>query len=115
MYEPGSYHVTVNTLPMSHFYIDLDMNSTKTITLNEPGFVRFTNSSNAEKAILYTPLGDKYVKFHGIDLNGPADSMKVELRPGPYEVRFQRDPKKSAEEVIQFTIRSNDTSQIELK
>jgi hypothetical protein len=115
MYEPGSYHIIVNTKPLSHFYVDLDMSSITSITIPEAGFVRFSNSSKANKATLYAPLGDKFVQFMGVDLNGPADSLKVELKPGPYEVRFTGDPKVRSEMVIPFSIKSNDTTQVELK
>ncbi|MBL7720075.1 MAG: VWA domain-containing protein [Flavipsychrobacter sp.] len=119
-YEPGSYHVTVNTRPLSHFYIDLDMNYTKVITLPEPGHVRFVPADNKQTtATLYTPLGDKFVKFYGVDVgpNAPLDSLKVELKPGPYEVRFVKNPKVSGsyEQVIPFTVKSNEVIEVELK
>lgn len=118
-YEPGSYHIIVNTQPLSHFYIDLDMSSTSSITIPEPGYVKFNSDAQRAKAALYTPLGDKYVEFMGVDVGSavPADSQKVQLNPGPYEVRFLKNPKmpNAGERVVPFTVKSNGTIEVDLK
>jgi hypothetical protein len=118
-YEPGSYHIIVNTQPLSHFYIDLDMSSTSSITIPEPGYVKFNSDAQRAKAALYTPLGDKYVEFMGVDVGTavPADSQKVQLNPGPYEVHFLKNPKMpgSGERIVPFTVKSNGTVEVELK
>lgn len=118
-YEPGSYHIIVNTQPLSHSYVDLDMSSTTVITIPEPGFVKFNSDAQRAKAALYTPLGDKYVEFMGVDVGSavPVDSQKVALNPGPYEVHFLKDPKKpqAGERVVPFTVKSNGTIEVDLK
>jgi hypothetical protein len=114
-YEPGSYHITINTKPLTHKYVDLGIGEQVNLSLDEPGFVQFSNSSKAVKAELYSQLGDRFVKFMGVDLNGPADSMKVDLVPGPYEVHFTPDPKMGREQIIPFRVKSNDTTAVELK
>ena len=114
VYEPGSYHVTVNTKPLSHFYIDLDMNSTKTITLNEPGYIQITNITPMNVVSFYAPLGDKYVKFMDLEITGKLDEQQIELKPGPYESRFITGPN-TREKVIKFAVESNTTTELELK
>jgi cell division septation protein DedD len=118
-YEPGSYHIIVNTQPLSHFYIDLDMSSTSSITIPEPGYVKFNSDAQRSKAALYTPLGDKYVEFMGVDVGTtvPVDSQKVRLNPGHYEVHFLKNSKTpgSGERVVPFTVNSNGTVEVDLK
>jgi hypothetical protein len=116
-YEAGNYHIEINTLPIMRKTVDLDFGVTAVIDLDEPGFVKFTNSSSLGKIALYTPLGDQFVRFYAMDINGNPETQKVRLQPGTYEAHFKKNPKLPLEpDVIQrFVVRSNDTSEVELK
>lgn len=118
-YEPGSYHIIVNTQPLSHFYVDLDMSSTTSITIPEPGYVKFNTDAQRSTIELYEPKGDRYLRFMGVDVGSsvPADSQKVQLNPGPYEVHFLKNPKmpSAGERVVPFTVKSNGTIEVDLK
>ena len=116
-YEPGSYHITLNTTPVSQFYIELDLATVSEITVDEPGHVQFTNTDNIKGVGLYAPLGDKYVRFMGIDINGNFDEQKVELKPGPYQARYTKDPNSpgSNETIVPFVVESNTVTELELR
>jgi hypothetical protein len=115
-YEPGNYHVEVNTLPILRRTIDLDFGLNSTIDILEPGFVNFTNTNDIGKVALYHPLGDQFVRFYVMNVNGKTEEQKVRLQPGVYEAHFKKNVRLPLEpDVVQkFIVRSNETSQVEL-
>jgi len=116
-YEPGNYYGEINTLPVTKFNTDVEFGSQSVIYVPEPGYVQFTNTNNVGKISLYMPLGDKYVRFYGFDINGVPASQKLKMKPGTYQVHFLKDPnmKFSGEAVLSFTVKSNLTTDLELK
>lgn len=115
-YESGNYHVEINTLPVSRRNIDLEFGSSYRIDIPEPGFIQFTNTAPVGKVSLYFQLGDQFVRFYAIDLNGNRTQQKLRLQPGKYEVRYSKRPDIPVhrEEVFTFNVRSNETTEMEL-
>lgn len=116
-YEPGTYHVSVNTFPPSEYYIDLDMESEADIRIPEPGWVQITNTNPLGKATFYTIRGDQFLPFYKMNIDGVPASQKLRLQPGPYKVHFIKDPKQpmADETVIDFRVNSNATTEVMLK
>jgi hypothetical protein len=113
-YEPGNYHVEINTLPISRRTIDLDFGYEMTIDIPEPGFVQFTDSEPKGKVTLYYPLGDQFMKFYAMDVNGNKDMQKLRLQPGIYEVHWKKNPRLPMEpDVVRtFYVKSNETTEV---
>jgi len=116
-YEPGTYHVSVNTFPPSEFYLDLDMESEADITILEPGWVQIMNTNPMGKVTLYTQRGDQFLPFYKWSIDGVPASQKLRLQPGPYKVHFIKDPKEpmADETVIDFQVKSNEVTEVILK
>lgn len=111
-YEPGNYHIEVNTLPISRYNIDLDFGASYRIDIDEPGYVFFSNEQSMGKISLYYQLGDKFVRFYIMDITGNAAMQKLRLQPGPYEVHYNGNA--GSETVKAFQIRSNQTVSVQL-
>lgn len=116
-YSAGSYHIEINTLPISRRYLDIDFGVDYVVELEEPGFVAFNNTSALGKAALYYQHGDNFSKFYTFDITGNPALQKVQLQPGYYEVRyFQNGIQNSAmEKSVRFYIQSNATQEITLQ
>ena len=116
-YEPANYHIEINTMPMIVRNIDLEFGWSYIIDIPEPGFVQFTNSNIIGKVSLWTPLGDQYARFHQMELNGDQQSQHLRLLPGVYEIHWKRNPSRPLEpDVVQrFFVKSNETTEVELK
>lgn len=112
-YPPGNYHIEVNTLPVSVRSVDLAFGAVVIIPIDVPGTVQFTNSNPLGKVTLYYPLGDRYVQFYKMDINGNPALQSVEVKPGPYEVHYSLGPG-LPEKVFKFQIKSNETVVAEL-
>jgi len=115
-YEPGNYAISINTMPPMQKNGDLDMDVEITVGIPEPGWVQFTNTNKIGKVSLYTVLGDKYLRFYSMDVNGYPESQKLRLSPGPYKVHFLKYPGNISleEEVLDFRVESTETTQVEL-
>lgn len=111
-YEPGNYHIEINTLPPDRRNIDLDFGATYYIRVPEPGFVQFTNDLPKGKVALYYPLGDQYARFYTIDISGNAEQQKLQLQPGQYEAHYRDGAR--GEIVKHFQVGSNETTAVEL-
>ena len=116
-YEPGNYHIEINTLPISVRNVDLEFGSTVRIDIPEPGFVQFTNSNPLGKVSLLYQLGDQFAKFYSIDIKGNPAEQKLRLQPGIYEVRWKKAPQISSREdgLVTFYVKSNETTQVEIQ
>jgi hypothetical protein len=115
-YAPGNYHVEISTLPVYQLNTDIDFGATTEIDIPEPGFVQFSNANAIGPVQLFSPLGNKFMRFYGLRITGDPQVQRVRLLPGLYEVHWTSNantPKAKAE-VLQFSIRSNMETTIEL-
>lgn len=116
-YPPGNYYIEVNTMPISRFNTDIDFGSMTEIQIPQSGYVQFTNTNAIGTIGLYTPLGNKYVKFHSLNINGNQADQRLRLKPGPYEVHWVKNPNLpySSEEVLRFKVESNSITDVNLR
>ncbi len=116
-YESGSYHIEVNTNPISRFYIDLDFATDFIIQIDEPGYLSITNTNSLGRASLYYQNGDMFSKFDAIDVNGNPALQKKMLKPGAYEIRYKENAafQSSMEKSVKVIVRSNTTTEILLQ
>jgi hypothetical protein len=115
-YAPGNYYVEVNTLPITRYNLDIDFGSTTELRLPQPGFVQFTNTNTLGRVTLYHPMGEHYVSFYALDVNGNPAAQQVQLKPGTYEAHFKLPNLPYARErVVKFLIKSNAITDVELE
>jgi hypothetical protein len=115
-YEPGNYHVEINTFPKDIRNIpDMDFDYETVISIPQPGFAKFTTDGSVRVVSLFQRLGDKFLAFYTLDLNDPR-SQHLQIQPGEYQVHYQRGPVHSnaTEQVKQFNIKPTETTEIML-
>jgi Cell division protein len=115
-YEPGNYHIQINTLPIEHKSVDLDFDTETIIRIRKPGFVQFTNTNDLGKVSLYYQLGDKFVPFHVMQINGDVERQIVRLQHGVYRIGylpFAGAPSANMKHK-EFFIKSTETTTVEL-
>jgi hypothetical protein len=114
-YEPGNYHIMINTFPQSDRNVDVDFNEV-VITIPQPGFGKFVTDGSIKTADLYMQEGDKFTQFHTLNLNDPINQHR-RIQPGYYQVRFKKGPAGplQKEVVISFIIKANEEQTIEIK
>jgi hypothetical protein len=115
-YPPGNYHVEINTLPRMQQNVDIDFGAVSEIAIPEPGFVQFTNTGAIGPVQLFSPLGNRFMRFYGLRVNGAQEAQRVRLLPGVYEVHWVTNAgtPRAKEEVMRFNIQSNKETLIEL-
>lgn len=111
-YEPGNYHVVINTFPQDVRNIDLDFNE-KVITLLQPGFVKFSAADGIPAVKLYQQLGDKYRQFHILPLSDPS-AKHLQIQPGKYQAHYNKGPggTYASEKVVEFVVKSNEETEV---
>lgn len=116
-YEPGTYYVEINTVPASKFSIDLTFGAVYEIQIAEPGQLQITNEAAAGKVILQCVLGDQYVAFYTLNVNGNLGQQLITLQPGFYKAIFPVDPRmpQAGTKTVDFRIFPNKTTDVELK
>lgn len=114
-YEPGNYHVVINTFPEDVRNVDLDFNETE-IEILQPGFAKFTNPIAAHGATLWKRYGDKFMQFYSLDLNDPRN-QHLQIQPGEYQIHYQKGPgqKAMSEKVMPFLIKATEETEVVLK
>lgn len=111
-YEPGNYHIIINTLPKSHKSVDLDFDAITTIRIEKPGYIQFTNTEALGKISLYYELGDQFVPFsHTLVMSGNLETQKLELQRGRYRVGYATAKGAGLKD---FVIKSKQTTEIHL-
>ncbi len=113
-YPPGNYHIEINTLPVSVRSLDLSFDLTRTIHIERPGTIQITNTNAMGKANFYYQHGDRFSKFHAMNITGNPASQNVEVLPGKYEVHYAVAPG-LPEKTLVFYVVSNETKLLELK
>ncbi len=108
-YTPGNYHIEINTLPPMMLYLELEENSLKLVSIPETGLLQFTNTEPKGRVELWYLLGDKYVLFYQLNINGNTEKQNVELRPGVFQARYIKNPNipNQRATVVPFKITSN--------
>lgn|GEM_PF-295208 len=117
IYEPGNYHIIINTLPEDVRNVDLDEIGPGGIEIPQPGFAVFNVKSQATTVALYKELGDKFVSFYTLDLNDPK-SKHLQIQPGKYQAHYQPMANvkfSTTEKVVPFSITSNKDTEVILK
>jgi hypothetical protein len=113
-YEPGNYHIKLNTFPEDMRNLDLEFEE-KIITIAQPGFAKFTNNIGARTAGLFTRVGDKFLQFYTLDLNRP-DAQHLQMQPGEYQVHYQKGPGGAmTEKVKSFIVKSVQDTEVILE
>lgn len=115
-YEPGNYHITINTLPEEVRNIDLDISTAGGIAINQPGFVKFTPEGAANNVTLWLRRGERYLQFYKLNLNSP-ESQRLQLQPGLYQAHYNDGKTKflSSEKVVEFSVKSLNDTEVFLK
>lgn len=116
-YEPGNYYIEVNTTPISRHNIDLEFGVQMEILIPEPGFVQFTNAAPVGFVALYHQLGDRFVRFGAMTVDGRLAMQKMRLQPGLYEAHWVPNPNVpyAKEKVQTFSVKADQSTDVELK
>jgi hypothetical protein len=112
-YEPGNYHIDINTFPIDRRNVDLDFDAETVITIPQPGFAKFTAQGDTKSVSLYQRLGDKFLNFFSFNLSDPR-SQHLQIQPGEYQVHYQKAGS-PGEQVVQFLIKSTKETEVILK
>jgi hypothetical protein len=114
-YEPGAYHININTFPEEVRYIELDGNFSG-IALKQPGFVKFTAEAKTNTVILHKLQGDRYVQFYTLNLSDPA-AQHLQIQPGKYQAQYSNGTSKfsSSNRVIEFSVKALTETEVILK
>lgn len=117
MYEPATYHVEINTLPVYKATIDLTFDATYEIQISEPGTLAIMNSMPLGKVQIQHMLGDQFVTFYTMNITGNPAEQRVQLLPYSYKIIYPVDPKlpQLGNKELMIKIRSNNQLDIELK
>jgi hypothetical protein len=114
-FEPGNYHVEINTFPMDRRNIDLDFDERVIIVL-QPGFAKFTGEDGMTSVTLYQRLAEKYMSFSTVKLSDPV-SQHLEIQPGEYQAHYHKGPggQFGSEKVVPFIVKSKEVTEVILK
>ena len=114
-YEPGNYHIEINTFPKDVRNVDIDFDES-VITIAQPGFAKFVGDGKLRQVTLYQRLGDKFLAFYTLDLGDPQ-SQHLRMQPGEYQVHFSKGPAgvRAPEKVISFRITANQDTEVQLQ
>lgn len=114
-YEPGNYHVKINTYPQDIRNIDLDFDE-YVITIKQPGFAKLTAADPGINTVsLYQRVGDRYLKFVDVNLADPR-YKRLNLQPAEYQVHYQKGPGGTVlEKVKPFVVRATELVEVTLE
>ena len=115
-YEPGNYHVVINTFPQNVRNLNLDLDAEMVITIPQPGFAKFTAGPDTRVAALYMKDGDKFLPFYTLNLNDTA-SQHLQIQPGEYQAHYRKGPGRMTadEKVVMFLIKATEETEVILK
>ncbi|HPI54292.1 MAG TPA: hypothetical protein PLU10_06330, partial [Chitinophagaceae bacterium] len=116
-YEPGTYYVEINTIPPTKFSVDLTFGAIYELQIAEPGQLQITNSNNLGKVQLMCELGDQFVVFNNISVNGELNKQYFVMQPGRYKAIIPVNPKmpQMGTKTIDFRITSNKLLDLQLE
>lgn len=113
-YEPGTYHVEINTLPPFKRTFDLNFGEQYQVEIPEEGQLVITNTNSIGRVVLYYPFGDQFRTFYSLQVSGNGEEQKLTLLPGTYKAGFRKTPN-SEQTIVDFVITSNNVTNLELK
>ncbi|MBL7682532.1 MAG: VWA domain-containing protein [Flavipsychrobacter sp.] len=115
-YEPGTYNVRVNTNPPWNVSFDIELGTAHGVAIPEEGDLILSNNSPIGKVTFYYPLGDKFRPFTTINLDGGGKQYTFRILPGKYKAGYKKNPNLPLEEetMVEFTIKSNNVTNLEL-
>jgi len=116
LYEPGNYHIDINTFPRDVRNVDLDLDDETVITILQPGFAKFTADAKTKVASLYRKDGDKFLPFYTLSLDD-STSQHLQIQPGEYQAHYHKGPGGSSvsEKVVPFIIKTTQETEVILK
>lgn len=117
MYEPGTYYVEINTLPATKFSVDLTFGAVYELQIPEPGTLQISNTSPYGKIQLQSVLGDQYLSFLNVNVDGNLQGQRFILQPGPYKAIVPVNPSipQAGTKIIDFRVSSNRETLLEIK
>jgi hypothetical protein len=117
MYEPGTYYVEINTLPATKFSLDLTFGAVYELQIPEPGTLQISNTSPYGKIQLQSVLGDEFLTFLNVNVDGNLQGQRFMLQPGPYKAIVPVNPSipQAGTKIIDFRVSSNRETLLEIK
>lgn len=111
-YEPGNYHVIINTFPQDVRNLDLDFDE-KVIKILQPGFAKFVSEPEMTSVTLYQRLGDKFLSFHTMSLKDP-EAQHLRIQPGEYQAHYHKGPggARASEKVVVFIVKPTEETEV---
>jgi hypothetical protein len=111
-YEPGNYHVIINTFPQDVRNLDLDFDE-KVIKILQPGFAKFISEPEMTSVTLYQRLGDKFLSFHTMSLRDP-EAQHLRIQPGEYQAHYHKGPgsARASEKVVVFIVKPTEETEV---
>lgn len=91
-YEPGNYHIEINTNPISVRNVDLEFNAVVYLGIDEPGKVKVYNPKVYRSIQFYYQLGDSYKRFTPMDVKGDINQQEFLIQPGRYKIAYEQNP-----------------------
>lgn len=113
-YEPGNYHITINTFPLDIRNVDLLFDAEIVIAIPQPGFAKFVSDGKIATVNLWNRNGERFVRLTTLSLSDPR-SQHLQLQPGEYQVHYQSGPGgSSVAKVKLFKIKATEELTVEL-
>jgi von Willebrand factor type A domain len=117
MFEPGDYYVELDILPSYAVATEISFGAQTEIQIPQEGLMTITNTQDFGEVTLSYEHGDQYETFKTMNINGDVANQTLYLRPGAYRAQFKdpKFPKFTAPTTLQFLIRANTETKIELR
>lgn len=111
-YEPGNYHVEINTLPLDIRNVDLLFDAESVIAIPQPGFLKLTDDGRVGTAIIWYRRGDRFERLTPVSPAGTR-AKPLQLQPGEYQVHYPKGPG-ATEKMKPFRIRQTTETVVDL-
>ena len=115
-YEPGNYHIVINTFPEDVRNTDVDETIEGGIGIPQPGTARFTAEGKTTIVNLQKQDGNRFLTFNTLDLS-KLGTQPLQIQPGKYQAVYSNGASKfsSSDRVVPFIIKSNEETTVILK
>ncbi len=116
MYEPGNYHIEINTNPQTTLNVDLELGAEVGVNIDEPGKIVVNNPKGYKVVGFQYQYGAKFVSFTPLDVKGNIARQEFLIQPGRYKVGYDKTPDIPAGKPVikDFIIKSNVITEITL-